>query len=330
MVSLHLDGQLVKSERREGDLSNWDASYPILLGNEFQAERSWRGNIYAAAIYNRALSEAEVRRNYRVGANLNQGGNAIDNEAPLVEAGEAQTITVPSTYAMLAGDVSDDGLPSGSLTVSWTLVSGPGTAAFNPPDAVETMVDFSVPGAYRLRLTASDEDQSSSDEVDVTLNESDRVTRGLVAYYPMTEMGGDVVHDRSGNEAPLDLTMTGEVNWLGGGSGVLLGHKGKLASGVASKLHQSITTTNTFTFEAWGKALNTEQGGPARLMTYSLDPYNRNVTLGQQESLAEIRLRTTASTENGKPYLRNEQGLTTALCTNVRSGTLKICCAMWP
>ncbi len=313
MLSLLLDGQLVKSELREGDLSNWDASYPVIIGNEFEAERSWRGNVFAAAIYKRALSEAEVRRNFRVGANLNQGGNAIGNEAPIVEAGEAQTITVPSTYATLAGEVSDDGLPSNTVTVSWSLVSGPGTATFTPPDAVDTMVDFSVPGAYRLRLTANDGDQSSSDEVDVTLNESDRVTRGLVAYYPMTEMSGEVVHDRSGNGTPLDLAMDGEVNWLGGGNGVLLGDRAKLVSGIASKLHQSLTTANAFTFESWGKALNTEQGGPARLMTYSLDPHNRNFTLGQQTTLAEIRLRTTASTENGHPYLKNEQGFTTAL-----------------
>ncbi len=48
-------------------------------------------------------------------------------------------------------------------------------------------------------------------------------------------------------------------------------------------------------------------------MTYSLDPYNRNFTLGQQETWAEVRLRTTGSSENGKPYLKNEQGFTTAL-----------------
>jgi lysophospholipase L1-like esterase len=47
-----------------GTLSNWDGSYHFGLANEFGAERSWLGEYQLVAIYSRALSSAEVGRNY--------------------------------------------------------------------------------------------------------------------------------------------------------------------------------------------------------------------------------------------------------------------------
>ncbi len=53
---------------------------------------------------------------------------ALANQAPIVSAGPNQTITLAATAA-LAGTVSDDGLPSGSLlTGSWSVLTAPITA----------------------------------------------------------------------------------------------------------------------------------------------------------------------------------------------------------
>jgi RHS repeat-associated protein len=92
------------------------------------------------------------------------------NRPPAVNAGPAQTVTLPHT-ASLVGAVSDDGLPAGgSLTVQWTKVSGPGTVAFSAPDRVTTTAAFSDPGAYVLRLTASDSELTASSEVNIAVN----------------------------------------------------------------------------------------------------------------------------------------------------------------
>ena len=50
------------------------------------------------------------------------------NQAPTVNAGGDQTITLPSA-ASLSGSASDDGLPSppAAFTTTWSKVSGPGT-----------------------------------------------------------------------------------------------------------------------------------------------------------------------------------------------------------
>jgi hypothetical protein len=92
------------------------------------------------------------------------------NQAPLVDAGPNRTVTLPATAA-LDGSVSDDGEPNppGALTTSWSQVSGPGTASFANPNAVDTTASFSAAGTYILRLTASDGQRIAFDEMTVTV-----------------------------------------------------------------------------------------------------------------------------------------------------------------
>jgi len=97
--------------------------------------------------------------------------SAPSNQAPTVNAGPNQTITLPAS-ATLTGTVTDDGLPAppGTVTQSWTRVSGPGTVTFISPTATTTMATFSAAGTYVLRLTASDSALSATDDVTVTVN----------------------------------------------------------------------------------------------------------------------------------------------------------------
>jgi PKD repeat protein len=91
------------------------------------------------------------------------------NQPPSVNAGSNQTITLPAA-ANLNGTVSDDGLPNppGTVTVTWTMDSGPGTVTFTNPAAAVTTATFSVAGTYVLRLTANDGALSASATVTIT------------------------------------------------------------------------------------------------------------------------------------------------------------------
>jgi PKD repeat protein len=93
------------------------------------------------------------------------------NKAPTVNAGPDLTITLPAT-ASLNGTASDDGLPNppGTLTVTWSKVSGPGTVTFANPNAKVTTATFSTAGTYVVQLTASDSALSASDQAQVTVN----------------------------------------------------------------------------------------------------------------------------------------------------------------
>jgi len=84
-------------------------------------------------------------------------------------AGIAQIPPIQANVT-LDGTVTDDGLPPGSTTtVIWTKVSGPGTVVFTNPNEPVTSASFTEIGTYVLRLTASDSELSSLDEVTVTI-----------------------------------------------------------------------------------------------------------------------------------------------------------------
>jgi hypothetical protein len=96
------------------------------------------------------------------------GGTPI-NQPPAVNAGTDGTITLPTNVINVDGTVTDDGLPSGSVTTTWSKVSGPGTVTFGSASAVDTTATFSVAGNYVLRLTATDGALSGQDEVTITV-----------------------------------------------------------------------------------------------------------------------------------------------------------------
>jgi hypothetical protein len=101
------------------------------------------------------------------------GAGQTQNQAPVVNAGSDQTVTLPNS-ANLSGTATDDGLPNppGTLSTTWSKVSGPGTVAFGDPSAPSTTATFSASGTYVLRLTADDSALQSSDDLTVTVNAS--------------------------------------------------------------------------------------------------------------------------------------------------------------
>ena len=113
----------------------------------------------------------------RLTADDSQGVSADDititvnpkvNQAPLVNAGPDQSITLPAV-ATLTRTVSDDGLPSGTIAIAWSQVSGPAPVSFSVVNGT-ALAQFSAAGAYVLRLTATDSALSSSDDVTITVS----------------------------------------------------------------------------------------------------------------------------------------------------------------
>jgi hypothetical protein len=98
------------------------------------------------------------------------------NTPPLISAGADQTLVFPDD-ALLEGSASDDGFPSpSSLTHTWIELSGQGAVSFDDASQAVTTASFSAPGSYRLRLTASDGELQSSDDVIITVEPSDGST----------------------------------------------------------------------------------------------------------------------------------------------------------
>lgn len=116
------------------------------------------------------------------------------NQAPLVNAGPDQLVTLP-TCAALSGTATDDGLPTGStLTYRWIKVSGPGAVTFANASALATSACFSVNGVYVLRLTASDSGLAANDNITITANSAPHITsQPVTTYQPPTTASSAIV-----------------------------------------------------------------------------------------------------------------------------------------
>jgi hypothetical protein len=92
------------------------------------------------------------------------------NLPPIANAGPDQSITVPANTVTLNGSATDDGQPNGTITYSWTKVSGSGTVTFGNTSQAVTTAQFSAAGTYTLRLTANDGQLSATDDVVITVS----------------------------------------------------------------------------------------------------------------------------------------------------------------
>ena len=110
----------------------------------------------------------------------------VTNQAPTVNAGNDQTITLPAT-ATLNGSATDDGLTQ-ALTINWTKTLGPGTVTFANSTSAVTTASFSTAGTYTLRLSAYDGQWTTPDDVVVTVNASGGCTGNCV---PVANAGLD-------------------------------------------------------------------------------------------------------------------------------------------
>lgn len=107
------------------------------------------------------------------------------NQAPIVNAGPNQTITLPNT-ASLNGTVADDGFPAGAtVNTFWGQVSGPGPVQFNEINNPVTRAMFPSAGTYVLRLSASDTHRVGSDDIQVVVNASPALVGATLQLAPV-------------------------------------------------------------------------------------------------------------------------------------------------
>ncbi len=66
-VAVYRDGRMLHTVSHPGAMSNWSDHNLLVLGNETDGDRAWRGRLYRVAIYDRALNADEVRKNFDAG-----------------------------------------------------------------------------------------------------------------------------------------------------------------------------------------------------------------------------------------------------------------------
>jgi hypothetical protein len=85
VARIYIDGVERVSGTVGGDF-NWDESYPLALANELTGDRPWLGEFHLVAIYNRALSQAEVTQNFLAGPDIPVPPTVTPTATPLPTA----------------------------------------------------------------------------------------------------------------------------------------------------------------------------------------------------------------------------------------------------
>jgi hypothetical protein len=179
----------------------------------------------------------------------------IINMPPCANAGADQIIDLTAT-ATLGGGATDDGDPSGTLTTTWSVVTGPGVVTFDNSNSLTTTVGFSAPGTYVLRLTANDSQLQGSDEVaivvesidpalaisDVSLNEGNSGTTDAVFTVSLAQPNGQPV--------TVDYQIV---------SGTATAHDDYVANPSAGTLRFDGTTTQTIAVTINGDGVDEQQ-----------------------------------------------------------------------
>jgi fibronectin type 3 domain-containing protein len=131
------------------------------------------------------------------------------NKAPVVNAGPDQTITLPAK-ATLTAAATDDGLPSGVLTYRWSVVSGTGVT-LSSQTASSIQASFTAAGTYTFRVTVSDGQLSSSDDVIVTAAWNVTVGSGVqLAASPTSVSPGSTL-----NATWAQIASPTALDWIG-------------------------------------------------------------------------------------------------------------------
>jgi hypothetical protein len=123
----------------------------------------------------------------------------------------------------------------------------------------------------------------------------------LLVLYTFKEGKGSTIKDVSGVGDPLDLVVEdpGSIGWMAGGGMIIKEKTVAKSEDPATKIIEGCKATNEITIIAWVKPDNKNLTGPARVVTCSANPSNRNFTFGQDTSGYQIRLRTTTTGNNG-------------------------------
>jgi len=130
-----------------------------------------------------------------------------------------------------------------------------------------------------------------------------RFESDVIALYQFKTGSGNTAYDTSGISPAANLTLTGNVEWLGSWGLSFTNGKAQASTANSKKIHDLITSTNEFSVEAWVTPNNVSQEGPARIISYSAGDNDRNFTLGQTLYNYDFMLQTAASNSNGQPSL---------------------------
>jgi len=126
-----------------------------------------------------------------------------------------------------------------------------------------------------------------------------RFEANLVAKYMFQTGSGSTAYDTSGVTPAADLSLSGNVSWVGGwGISLGAGGKAQASTSTSQKLAAMIQSSGEYSLEVWAAPANVAQTA-AYIISYSGSNTTRDATLGQDAMQYEGRARSSTTDTNG-------------------------------
>jgi Concanavalin A-like lectin/glucanases superfamily len=130
-----------------------------------------------------------------------------------------------------------------------------------------------------------------------------RFQGSMIAQYMFETGQGSTAYDTSGVTPEADLTLSGNVTWVGGwGLNFAMGSSAQASTSASAKLANMIQESGEYSIEAWAAPANVAQTN-AWIVSYSGSNTTRNMTLGQATEQYEGFTRSSVTDTNGMPPL---------------------------
>ena len=130
-----------------------------------------------------------------------------------------------------------------------------------------------------------------------------RFEGSLIAKYMFETGQGSTAYDTSGVSPEADLTLNGNVTWVGGwGLAFAKGSSAQASTSSSVKLANMIQESGEYSIEVWAAPADVAQTN-AWILSYSGSNTTRNVTLGQAAEQYEGFTRSSVTDTNGMPPL---------------------------
>lgn len=132
---------------------------------------------------------------------------------------------------------------------------------------------------------------------------ANRYDTHAIAKYEFKEGTGTTAYDTSGVDPGMDLTLSGDVGWVGGW-GIAFNTVGRAQASTAtsSKLYNKLSASGQYSVELWINPANVTQT-KAYAASYSGGDTTRNFTVAQDAFQYEAFGRSSATNLNGQPSL---------------------------
>jgi hypothetical protein len=129
-----------------------------------------------------------------------------------------------------------------------------------------------------------------------------RYTANVIGLWEFKTGKGSVAYDTSGVEPALNLTLSGDVTWVGGWGLNIRSGKAQGPTTASRKLHDLVAATGEYSIEAWVAPGNVAQED-ARIVSYSGGTTARNFMLGQTLYSYDFYNRSSSTNPAGDPKL---------------------------